>query len=47
MLENGKFTFKTSSPIELVLIGTAAGNSMSGEITLPQGRNTFSGTKAQ
>ncbi len=45
VFENGTFTIKTTSPIEITLKGTSAGNTMSGEITAPQGTTTFSGTR--
>lgn len=46
VLENGAFTFKTSSP-EITLTGNATGNAMNGEIKAAQGTTAFSGTKAQ
>ncbi len=45
VFENGTFTIKTSSPIEITLKGQSSGNTMSGEITAPQGTTTFSGTR--
>ena len=46
-IKNGVLTIKTSSPYELLMVGQVSGNSMTGNVTAPQGTTTFSGTKAQ
>jgi hypothetical protein len=45
VMENGRFTLKTTTPIELTVIGQANGNQMSGSITAPQGTAPFTGSK--
>ena len=42
---DGVLTLKTTSPIELTLVGQVTGNSISGTVTAPQGTTTFSGSK--
>ncbi len=43
--KDGVLTIKTTSPIELTLVGQVSGSSMSGNFTAPQGTTTFSGSK--
>ncbi len=43
--ENGVLTLKSTTPIELTFIGDISGNSISGNVTAPQGTTTFSGSK--
>lgn len=45
-LENGVLTIKTTSPMELTLVGNINGVSISGNVTAPQGSTTFSGSKS-
>ena len=44
--KDGVLTLKTTSPIELTLVGQINGSSVSGNVTAPQGTTTFSGSKA-
>ena len=44
--KDGVLTVKTTSPLELTLVGQVSGSSMSGNFTAPQGTTTFSGSKA-
>ena len=46
VMENGRFTLKTSSPVELTIVGQATGNEVSGTVATPQGNATFTGSKA-
>lgn len=46
VMENGRFTLKTSSPIELTITGQANGNQVGGSIAAPQGNAAFTGSKA-
>ena len=43
--KDGVLTIKTTSPMELTLVGEVSGSSMSGNVTAPQGTTTFSGSK--
>ncbi|MDQ3179067.1 MAG: M1 family metallopeptidase [Acidobacteriota bacterium] len=43
--KDGVLTLKTTSPIELSFVGQVVGNSISGNVTAPQGTTTFSGSK--
>jgi hypothetical protein len=45
-MENGRFTLKTTTPIELTFTGQANGNQISGSVVSPQGTAPFSGSKA-
>ncbi len=45
-MENGRFTLKTTTPIELTFTGQASGNQISGSVVSPQGTAPFSGSKA-
>ena len=45
--QNGELTIKSTTPIELTLIGTVIGNNINGTIAAPQGTTTFSGSKTQ
>ena len=45
VIENGRFTLKTTSPIELTLTGQLNGNQIGGNIDAPQGATTFTGSK--
>ena len=46
VMENGRFTLKTTTPIELTVTGQANGNQISGSIAAPQGTAPFTGSKA-
>jgi hypothetical protein len=46
VMENGRFTLKTTSPVELTITGQASGGNVSGSIATPQGNATFTGSKA-
>jgi hypothetical protein len=45
-MENGRFTLKTTTPVELTFTGQANGNQISGNVATPQGSLPFSGSKA-
>jgi hypothetical protein len=46
VMENGRFTLKTTSPVELTITGQASGGNVSGSIATPQGNAAFTGSKA-
>ncbi|HEX8248140.1 MAG TPA: hypothetical protein VF599_08220, partial [Pyrinomonadaceae bacterium] len=46
VMDNGRFTLKTTTPVELTLTGQATGNQITGSVVSPQGTTTFSGSKA-
>jgi hypothetical protein len=43
--KGGVLTLKTTAPVALTFVGQVDGNSMSGNVTAPQGTTTFSGSK--
>ncbi|HEY0050791.1 MAG TPA: M1 family aminopeptidase, partial [Pyrinomonadaceae bacterium] len=46
VMENGRFTLKTTTPVELTFTGQATGNQIAGSVVSPQGTTTFTGSKA-
>ncbi|HEX8370294.1 MAG TPA: M1 family metallopeptidase [Pyrinomonadaceae bacterium] len=46
VMDNGRFTLKTTVPVELTFTGQANGNQISGTVATPQGNLPFSGSKA-
>jgi hypothetical protein len=46
VMENGRFTLKTNTPVDMTFTGQARGSQISGSVVTPQGTFIFSGQKA-